>query len=587
MHSIVFDGDHESDFIRGLSIRFDVPLKGEQLYNRHIRLPGVDDGYLHESVHGITGLRRDPGKDVRHAQFKGKKTPDVKTWDTRVSSRLHWIPTWNDYQLNQLSPDGFTLRKRTKKGQGWVNIPGGTRSHGFAYLGGATKGGLALGLRDFWKRHPSGIEISNASNDNGQLTLWLYNPEASPLDLRPFHDDMNMTTYKKQLDALEITYEDYEPKFNTPYGISRSSEVFLYAFDATPPAEHLARLSKHMNLPPALAAEPAYIKDTHAAGSYWGTYSNSTQKAETIEKHLDFLINFYKKQVDYRRWYGFLDYGDVMHTYDEDRHMWRYDVGGYAWDNSELSSDMWLWQYFLHTGRADVYRFAEAMLRHTSEVDVYHAGKWKGLGTRHSVQHFSDSGKQVRISQPQYRKYFYFLSGGDERVGELMAETLDSDKTFDILDDQRKVRPDDWKPKPGEPASITLGTDWSSLAAGWFIEWERRGSRWEEAREKLTNSAASIANLTNGFITGLAMLDIPNGTLLPPPGDPDNKGYVSVNQLNAVFGLLEVVSEMLDYWGDDAPKGFADAFLQYCEYYHTSAAIQNATFGSSWTKNSL
>jgi hypothetical protein len=34
---------------------------------------------------------------------------------------------------------------------------------------------------------------------------------------------------------------------------------------------------------------------------------------------------------------SFLDYGDFMHTYDPDRHTWRYDVGGYAWDNSELS----------------------------------------------------------------------------------------------------------------------------------------------------------------------------------------------------------------------------------------------------------
>jgi hypothetical protein len=25
-----------------------------------------------------------------------------------------------------------------------------------------------------------------------------------------------------------------------------------------------------------------------------------------------------------------------MHTYDQTRHTWRYDVGGYAWDNGEL-----------------------------------------------------------------------------------------------------------------------------------------------------------------------------------------------------------------------------------------------------------
>ena len=34
VHTIVFDGKAEEDFITGLGITFDVPLKGEELYNR-------------------------------------------------------------------------------------------------------------------------------------------------------------------------------------------------------------------------------------------------------------------------------------------------------------------------------------------------------------------------------------------------------------------------------------------------------------------------------------------------------------------------------------------------------------------------
>jgi hypothetical protein len=44
-----------------------------------------------------------------------------------------------------------------------------------------------------------------------------------------------------------------------------------------------------------------------------------------------------------------------------------------------LSTDLWLWLYFLHTGRADVFKRAEAMTRHTGEVDVYHSGRFKGF----------------------------------------------------------------------------------------------------------------------------------------------------------------------------------------------------------------
>lgn len=47
-----------------------------------------------------------------------------------------------------------------------------------------------------------------------------------------------------------------------------------------------------------------------------------------IESHLDFLAK-YQKEIDCRRWYRFLDYSDFMHTYNEDRHMWRYNIDGY------------------------------------------------------------------------------------------------------------------------------------------------------------------------------------------------------------------------------------------------------------------
>jgi hypothetical protein len=537
VHSLVFDGAANENFITAVGIRFSVPLAGEELYNRHVRIAGVDGGILSEAVQGITGLRRDPGQVVRTSQYNGTLLPNISTWDTRVSSRMKWIPAWGDYSLSQLSPDGFTLQKRTKAGQGWVKIPGGTRAGGLAYLGGATKGGLAVGLRDFWKRYPTGLDIASAASDVGEITMWLYDPAAQPLDLRPYHDGLGQENYTDELDALEITYEDWQEGFNTPYGIARTSELFIFGFEQTPTQDTLSSLGDYMNAPPVLATNPEYISETNAIGSYWAPPNNSSTESAAIEAHLDFLFKFYQKQVEQRRWYGFLDYGDFMHAYDPDRHTWRYDIGGYAWDNSELSPDLFLWQYFLRTGRADVYRFAEALTRHSGEVDVYHLGSWKGLGTRHGIQHWGDSAKQARISQPQYRKYFYYLSGGDERVGELMDELMDTDKTYGVLDPQRKVRTDGWVPTPNSTVAFSLGTDWSSLAAGWLIGWERRGSRWEEAKTKLTNTMSGIANMKYGFVTGSGLYDLQNWTLGPPPSDPNNLGLVSVSHLSAVFGL--------------------------------------------------
>jgi hypothetical protein len=75
--------------------------------------------------------------------------------------------------------------------------------------------------------------------------------------------------------------------------------------------------------------------------------------------------------------------------------------------------------------------------------------------------------------------------------------------------------------------------------------------------------------------------------LLPPPSDPGNKGVVSISHLNAVFGLLEVVFEALEYWGDDAPEGFKDALLDYCYYYSATKAEQVARYGKAFSDISL
>ncbi len=91
MHTIIFDGDEEKDFIKGLGVRFAVPLEDE-LHDRHIRFAGEDMGVFGEAVRGLTGLRRDAGRAVKEAQLAGKKTPPVSEFPENVSSRLHYIP---------------------------------------------------------------------------------------------------------------------------------------------------------------------------------------------------------------------------------------------------------------------------------------------------------------------------------------------------------------------------------------------------------------------------------------------------------------------------------------------------------------
>ena len=185
------------------------------------------------------------------------------------------------------------------------------------------------------------------------------------------------------------------------------------------------------------------------------------QAWEWAEKQMDSAFSFYKEEVDARKWYGLFDYGDIMHTYDSVRHIWKYDMGGFAWQNTELVPTYWLWLYFLRTGREDVFSMAEAMSRHCSETDIYHIGSLRGMGSRHNVRHWGCPCKEPRISMAGHWRLYYYLTG-DHRLGEVMDEEKDAENALRHVkhyqEDGRLV--------------IRSGPDWSSYVANWMTRYE-------------------------------------------------------------------------------------------------------------------
>jgi hypothetical protein len=563
MHTFVFDGDERKDFMRGVGLAFDVPMR-DDLHDRHVRFAGEDGGLWAEGVRNLTGLRRDPGADVRRAQLAGERCPPVSD---KVRPLLHLVPAWGDVSLTQLSADSFRIRKRTQAGCGWIDAAWGRRAPGCGYVGGVS-GGMAFGLRDFWQRHPTQLDIRAAHTDMARATVWMWSPDAPAMDLRFYHDGMGMDTHAEELQGLEITYEDYERGYGTPVGVARSSEITLWAFEATPPRARLVEIAQAVQTPPQLVPAPAHILATGVFGALWSLPDRSTPARTALENQLDARFDFYRREVEQRRWYGFWDYGDVRHAYDADRHDWRYDVGGFAWDNSELSPDLWLWYAFLRTGRADIFRMGEAMVRHTSEVDCYHLGRFAGLGSRHNVQHWGCSAKQVRISTAVYRRFYYYLTA-DERIGDILREVLDADRRLDAVDPVRKLP--NQPPKGPYPARISFGTDWASLAANWLTEWERSGSA--HYRDKILTGMHDIAAMPHGFFNGDRM------GYEPDTGRLHNMIGTGVKalHLNAVFGAVEIFDELIRLTGDAA---FERAWLDYCELFNAPVEEQRRRLGA-------
>jgi len=555
VHTIVFDGDQEKDFIRGLGIAFAVPMR-EQVHNRHVRFSAEGEGLWSEPLQPVTGARGllapgapppTPGTfgagDLYPRQLAGQRLPNKEEFNQQGRFLLDNWAIWDSYKLVQPTADGFQVHKRTNPQSCWVSAGAGKRASGLVFAGDVS-GGLAVAVKNFWQSHPASLEVLNATAPAADLRVWLWSPDAPAMDLRHY-DTRNHT--------LEASYEDVQPGFSTAHGIGRSSELTLYP-GASVPAKVESSQQARMNAePPLLVCAPEHYHSVSAFG-VWSLPDRSTPLKRAVEDQLAGSIELYQKEIEQRHWYGFWDYGDVMHAYDPARHTWRYDIGGYAWDNTELGTDLWLWYSFLRTGRADIFRMAEAMTRHTSEVDTYHSGRFAGLGSRHNVRHWGCGAKEARISQAAFRRFHYYLTT-DERTGDIMRAVVDVDYKVTEIDPMRLASPRTGPiPYPGR---IRGGPDWLACAGNWMTEWERTGDT--TYRDKILAGMDSIARMPYGFMTGPNTLygyDPKTGMLYPLV--PDGFG---VYNLQVIQGGAEVVFE-LNQLIDHA--GWQKAFLQYC-----------------------
>jgi len=547
VHSIVYDGDESKDFIRGVGVVFSVPLR-EQIHNRHVRFSGEGRGLWSEPIQPMIGrggrFVANPagGADVYPDQIAGKRVPNKEQFDTRGQTLLSDWAVWDDFKLVQPNADGFTIVKRTNAQSAWIPAGAGQRGSGLVFAGDVS-GGLGVSLKNFWQSYPAALEVQKASTGLAELTVWMWSPDAPGMDMRH---------YDTKPHGLESVYEDVQLGFSTPHGVARTSELTLFPSSSVPAKEDTVRMAQVGRQPPLLVSTPKYLHSVRVFG-FWSLQDRSTPFKQAIEDQLDGAIAYYQKAIEQHNWYGFWDYGDVMHSYDENRHVWRYDLGGMAWDNSELGTDMWLWYSFLRTGRADIFRMAEAMARHTGEVDTYHLGRFAGLGSRHNVRHWGCGAKEARISQAAYRRYYYYLTT-DERTGDVMREVVNADYKVAEVDPMRIASPITEAEKK-YPARVRGGPDWLAFIGNWMTEWERTGdTRW---RDKIYAGMDSISQMPYWFRSGKNLLfgyDPATGklhTLTDEVGDYN---------LTTIMGGGEVVfelNELVDH------EGWQRAWLQY------------------------
>ena len=556
VYTMFYDGDQNADYIRSLGVRFDVPMR-EALYNRHVAFATTDGGVWSEPVQPLVGRRvlmlpGDTSKvSVQERQMLGERIPEYDAFDEKGHHLIDNWASWDAYRLSQLDPDGFTIRKRANDNNPWIGTMAGTRADGYAFVGDVS-GGLGIQLKDFWESYPSTLEVSGARTPMATVTAWLWSPESEPMDLRH---------YANKAHDLLAAYEDVQEGMSTPYGVARTSTLILNPGEGYRGKKQFALDAASMNTPGLILPTPEYLHDRRAFG-VWSLPDRSTENRAKVEDRLEQYIDFYKNAVEQNRWYGFWHYGDFMHAYDPVRHEWKYDVGGYAWDNTELGSNLWLWYSFLRTGREDIWRMAEAMGRHVGEVDVYHFGDNAGLGSRHNVSHWGCGAKEARISQAAFNRFMYYLTA-DDRSGDLMTAVRDNDQKLYTLDPMRLAEPRDKYPCTA-PARLRIGPDWLAYAGNWMTEWERTGNT--AYRDKIIAGMKSICKLPGRMFTGpLALGYDPATGIITSECDPNLR---TTNHLMTIMGGFEVNNELMNLIPD---AEWEDAWLEHATDYKAMA----------------
>ena len=247
-------------------------------------------------------------------------------------SLLHDSASWDGFKVTQFSADHYLMAKRTRAGCSWIKSGEGQRARRCICRWARRRTGSCDA--QFLAKASFGHGGARPHRGRGALIAWFWSPEAPAMDIR--HYDT--------LTHVESSYEGAEELRATPYGVGNTSELTIWCRTFTPSPVELEAYASYNGSPPRLYASRLICGARALLAFELAGPGNARQSPPRREAGRDHRL--YQREVEQRRWYGFWDYGDFMHSYDPARHVWNYDLGGCAWQNTELVPNMWLWLMF-------------------------------------------------------------------------------------------------------------------------------------------------------------------------------------------------------------------------------------------------
>lgn len=213
-----------------------------------------------------------------------------------------------------------------QRAKGWLNVSDGKR-------------GVGIGIKNFMKEYPKGIEVDPASQtlvgsvwpkNNGPMSFARHNTEPDGEMLDNFAQGITKTT--------EFIYYFYNNE-----GDDQVSEKMDYVLDA-----------------PVAHATPEW----YTGSKVYGNMAPFSSEHPDFENALQYKFQWWAFNQRHEPWYGMFNYGDGKTYYFNGKWV--------QWTNNEPTVDFMLWTNFMRTGDPQYFNLAQAMSRHTMDVDNIH-----------------------------------------------------------------------------------------------------------------------------------------------------------------------------------------------------------------------
>jgi hypothetical protein len=299
--------------------------------------------------------------------------------------------------LSQAEDNRFALERRC--GVETTGLAEGERALGWAAL--ESDGiGLGVALRHMPEEFPKALGLGHNGID---VFAWRH-PEGKRLSLRRY--------------AEEVAWHEGEGVYGDGTGTAKTCEFFVAFYD--PKKTDAAVLLPGLLAPPHVAVEPVWASGCRVSGGFTAVDTARFPQAESL---LTGFIAWQRGTILRERWYGYLDWGDMLATWEEEAGDWRFK-GRWGWCNSEWDPRHAFWIQYLRGGKGRLYDLAEAMTRHSLDVDTCHWHAFRpymvGGCFRHSLDHFGDEPCASHTFLDNWVDYY--LLSGDGRTLEVLRE---------------------------------------------------------------------------------------------------------------------------------------------------------------------